>query len=169
MTPSYLDAGPFRRLVRRTAGTRPMTWLYVRIQQPTDRWVFRLTRGRTTMSSLLSGLPVIILTTTGARTGQRRTLPVLGFADGDGLIVIASNYGRARHPSWYHNLRAHPRAQVTVDRVTGEVEAHELTGPERDKRFDEAARIYPGFAIYQQRASNRRIPVLRLDRHRSLE
>jgi deazaflavin-dependent oxidoreductase (nitroreductase family) len=166
VTQAYLDVGPARRLVRRTAGTRPMTWLYIRIQPPTDRWVYRLTGGRTTMSSLLSGLPVVMLTTTGARTGQPRTLPVLGFADGDSLIVIASNYGRARYPSWYHNLRAHPRAEVTVDRVTGEVEAHELTGREHDRWFDEAARMYPGFAIYQQRASNRRVPILRLTRHR---
>jgi deazaflavin-dependent oxidoreductase (nitroreductase family) len=162
-TCEYADEGVLRRLVRGTAATRPMTWLYIRIQQRMDRLVYRVTRGRTTASSLLSGLPVVMLTTTGGRTGQPRTVPVLAFPDADRLIVVASNYGRSSYPAWYHNLQTYPRATVTVDRVTDDVEVHELTGDERDRWFEYAARVYPGFLTYQQRASNRRIPVLRLD------
>jgi deazaflavin-dependent oxidoreductase (nitroreductase family) len=162
-TLAYTEVGPVRRLVRGTAASRPMTWLCVRVQQRLDGLVHRLTRGRATVSSLMSGLPVVMLTTTGARTGQQRTLPVLGFADGDRLVVIASNYGRPHHPAWYHNLRAHPRAAVTVHGVDREVVAHELIGPERDRCFLKAAEIHPGFAVYEDRAANRTIPVLRLD------
>lgn len=162
LTRAYADELAFRRLVRQTAATRPMTWLYIRIEKPIDQFVYRISRGWTTASALLSGLPVVMLTTTGARTGQPRTVPVLGFPDADRLIVIASNYGRSFYPAWYHNLRAHPRATVTVDQAAEDVEAHELTGDERDRWFEKAARMYPGFVTYEQRASNRRIPVLEL-------
>lgn len=149
-----------RYIVRRTAATRPMTWLYTRIQRPVDELLFRLTRGRATASSLLSGLPVVMLTSTGARSGQPRTVPVLGIPDGDELIVIASNYGRPHHPAWYHNLRAHPRCAITVGGVTREVEARQLSGNDRDVRFARAMRVYRGFGTYRVRAAGRReIPV----------
>ena len=83
--------------------------------------------------SWLSGLPVVMLTTTGARTGQQRTLPVIAVPDGDNLVVIASNWGQRRHPAWYHNLRAHPEATVTVGGVSRRVRAHEAVGEERDR------------------------------------
>ena len=72
-------------------------------------------------------------------------------------------YGRPHHPAWYHNLRSQPRATVTVDGTTRQVQAHELTGQERDRCFEHAVRMHPGFAIYRTRAANRRIPVMRLD------
>ena len=159
----YRKASPIRRLMRRTAATRPMAWLYTRIQQGIDRLVYRLTRGRTTLSAWASGLPVVMLTTIGARTGQRRTLPVLGLVDGDTCVVIASNYGRRRHPAWYHNLRAHPRAWVTLAGVTHEVEAHELEGQESERFFQRGVEMYPGFTHYRRWTANRRkIPVIRL-------
>lgn len=127
-----------------------MAWLYARIQPPVDRWVFRLTRGRATASSWASGLPVVMLTTAGARTGRRRSQPVLGLPDGDRLVVIASNYGRPRNPAWYYNLRASRRAWVTADGEIYEVEARELTGEERERCFDRAARMYPGFMHYRR-------------------
>jgi deazaflavin-dependent oxidoreductase (nitroreductase family) len=160
----YASTGPLRRMVRKTAATRPLTWLYTRIQQPTDQALYRLTRGRITASSLLSGLPVVLLTTTGARSGRHWTVPVLGIPDGESLIIVASNYGRPRHPGWYHNLRAHPVAKVSVNGVTRQMRARELAGPEREARFERAAALYPGFLAYRERASGRRIPVLLLVR-----
>ena len=154
----YVAAGR----VRRTAATRPMAKLYGRIQQPTDTLAYRLSRGRTTLSSWLAGVPLVMLTTTGARTGLPRTLPVLGLRDDDAIVVIASNFGRPRHPAWYHNLRAHPQAWVAADGVTRAVEARELTGAERDRQFRRAVEIYPGFDRYR-RWAGRPIPVLRLE------
>jgi deazaflavin-dependent oxidoreductase (nitroreductase family) len=159
----YDDAGPFRRAVRRTAATRALALLYGRIQQPTDTLVFRLTRGRTTLSSWLADVPLVMLTTTGARTGLRRTLPVLALDDGDALVVIASNFGRPRHPAWYHNLRAHPDARVVVDGVTREVRARELDDSERERNFARAVAIYPGFERYRTWSGGRQIPVIRLE------
>ncbi len=159
---SYRRSRPFHRFVRRTAATRPMAKLYRVIQQPLDRLVFRLTRGRTTASSWLGGVTITMLTTTGARSGKPRTLPVLGLPDGDDMIVIASNFGRPRNPSWYHNLLANPRATIVFDGISRKVTAHELSGPERERGYRRGEEIYPGFSHYPRWATNRRIPVLRL-------
>jgi deazaflavin-dependent oxidoreductase (nitroreductase family) len=160
---AYKEATQFQRIVRRTAGTRPLRWLYIRIQQRLDRYLYWLTGGRTTVSSWLSGLPVIMLTTVGSRTGQQRTIPVLALIDGERIVVIASNYGQRNHPAWYYNLLAHPRASVTVDGVTYEVEAHELTGEESERYFQQAIEWYPPFINYRQWAVDRRIPVIKFD------
>src|SRR6188472_415463 len=162
MSYRYEDAGWFRRLNRRLAGTALVARVYALTLHHADRLVYRLTRGRTTAAGLLSGLPVIMLTTTGARTGRLRTLPLLGLPDGDELIVIASNFGQYGHPAWYHNLRAHPHATVTRDGVTTEVAAQLLVGAERERCFALATRIYPGYADYRQRAAHRHIGVFRL-------
>jgi deazaflavin-dependent oxidoreductase (nitroreductase family) len=117
----YREANPIQRFLRWSAATAPVSWLYGRVLHHLDR----LTRGRHTLSSWLSGLPVVMLTTTGAKTGQQRTSPVIAVPDGDNLVVVASNWGRRQHPAWYYNLRAHPRATVTVGSVPRRVQAHE--------------------------------------------
>ena len=122
-----------------------MARFYGVIQQPLDRLVYRLTKGRTTASSWLAGVKITMLTTTGAKSGRRRTLPVLGLADGEDTIVIASNFGRPRNPSWYYNLRADPRARIVFDGVEREVEARELAGSEREQAYGRGEEIYPGF------------------------
>jgi deazaflavin-dependent oxidoreductase (nitroreductase family) len=159
---TYRRSRPFHRLVRRTAATRPMARLYAVIQEPIDRLVYRLTRGRTTASSWLGGVKITMLTTIGARSGKPRTLPVLGLPDGDDMIVIASNFGRPHNPSWYHNLLANPRATIVFDGISRTVTAHELSGPERERGYRRGEEIYPGFIHYPRWAANRRIPVLRL-------
>ena len=159
----YREARPFHRLVRRTAATRPMAKVYGVVQQPLDQLVYRWTNGRTTASSWLAGVEIAMLTTTGARTGQQRTVPVLPLVDGDATIVIASNFGRSRHPSWYHNLRAHPQATITQGGSPRDVIARELTGGERDQAYRRGEDVYPGFTHYRRWASQRQIPVLALE------
>jgi F420H(2)-dependent quinone reductase len=112
MSYRYEDAGWFRRLNRRLAATRVVARIYAHTLHRADQLVSRLTAGRTSAAALLSGLPVIMLTTTGARTGKARTRPVIGLPDGDSLIVIGSNWGRRGHPGWYHNLRACSQAAI---------------------------------------------------------
>jgi deazaflavin-dependent oxidoreductase (nitroreductase family) len=159
---SYRRSRPFHRLVRRMAATRLMAKIYGVIQQPIDRFVYRLTRGRTTASSWLGGVEITMLTTTGAKTGMRRTLPVLGLPEGDGMIVIASNFGRPRNPAWYHNLRTNPDASIVFEGTRREVVARVLSGAERDRAYARGEEIYPGFTHYVRWAGDRRIPVIRL-------
>jgi deazaflavin-dependent oxidoreductase (nitroreductase family) len=159
---TYRQSHPLQRLVRRSAATRPLARLYSRIQPPLDRLVYRVTGGRATLSSALSGIPVSMLTTTGARTGMPRTLPVLALPDGDDVILIASNFGRPRHPSWYHNLRADPHATVVTGGVSRELVAREISGAERERCYARAEELFPPFTRYPGWAGEREIPVLRL-------
>jgi deazaflavin-dependent oxidoreductase (nitroreductase family) len=76
----------------------------------------------------VSGLPVVMLTTTGAKTGRQRTRPVLGIPDGERLILVGSNFGRPHHPAWYHNLRAGPRAIGTSSAACRSIPAGRGTG-----------------------------------------
>lgn len=160
---NYQHSGALRRLVRRTAATRPMAMLYGVIQQRLDQLVYRLTRGGTTASSWLAGVEITMLTTTGAKSGKPRTLPVLCLPEGKDMILIASNFGRARNPSWYHNLRANPRATIVFDGISREVTSRELGGTARERGYRRGEEIYPGFTHYRRWAANRQIPVLRLE------
>ena len=128
-----------------------------------DTFVSRHSTGRLTFSSWVSGLPVVMLTTTGARTGMSRTVPLVGIRDGAALVVIASNFGRTRSPGWYHNLRSDPRASVTVHGTTWHVVAPEIDGAEREWFFQQGVHMHPGWAHYRRRAAGRRIPVIRLE------
>jgi len=106
---------------------------------------------------------VVLLTTTGARTGRPRTVPVLGLPTADGLAVIASNFGQQHQPGWYYNLRANPEGSVTADGRTRQVRAVEAEGDVRRRIWEEGLRIYPGWAQYERRASHRRIAVFVLE------
>jgi deazaflavin-dependent oxidoreductase (nitroreductase family) len=140
------------------AGTRPGSWVFARVARDLDRAVYRLTDGRATAASWASGLPVVMLTTTGARSGREITTPIVAVPDGDGLVLVGSNFGQANHPGWVHNLRANPRARVDGR----EVLADETTGEERDRLLALATEVYPGFPAYVRRAAPRRLAVMRL-------
>jgi deazaflavin-dependent oxidoreductase (nitroreductase family) len=151
-----------QRALRRFAGSRPGAWLFARVLHRVDRLVFRLSSGRRTATSVLSGLPVVMLTTTGARTGLPRTVPVLGFPiDGD-IAVAAGNFGRPADPAWCTNLRRDHRAEIAVDGHRCRVVADELTGGARAEVWARAIEIYPGAAAYQRRAGGRTIGVFLL-------
>lgn len=158
----HRQANPFRRVVRVTAAWGPLSWLYARTLHHIDRLVYRLTGGRATFASWVGGLPIVMLTTTGAKSGRRHTLPLVALPEGDRLVVIASNYGQRRNPGWYHNLRADPRATIRFDGVTREVVARELEGAERERHYERGIEIYPGWTSYRKRAAHRRIPVMEL-------
>jgi deazaflavin-dependent oxidoreductase (nitroreductase family) len=149
--------------MRRFAASGPGSWFFARVLHHIDRPIFRLTGGRHTLASLVSGLPVVMITTTGARSGVQRTLPVLGLPTPDGLAVIASNYGQERHPSWYYNLRANPQGYVTVDGVRSTFRASEAQGEVRARIWQEGLNVYPGWSQYERRASHRQIAVFVLE------
>ena len=159
---SYADANLLQRSVRRFGATRPGSWIFARTLHHADRVVYRASGRRTTLAALLSGLPVVMLTSTGAKSGRESTVPLLGFEEGDAVILIASNYGQAHHPAWLHNLRAHPRARVVVRGERRELVAEEVESPERERYLAIAGVAYPGYRRYEQRAAPRRISVFRL-------
>jgi len=154
---------PLRRLSRKAAEIIPMSWIRPALLVRLDRGMFRLSRGRTTFSALASGLPVVMLTTTGARTGQPRTVPVLALPDGGHVILMASNYGRPSNPSWYYNLSAQPYVTIIWKGSELEMRARELTGDERQRHLSRAVEAYPWWGPYHRRAAPRQIPVIMLE------
>lgn len=111
----------------------------------------------------LENRPLLLLTTTGARSGKPHTAPMMYVRDGDRLLVIASNAGAPRHPDWYRNLLANPRVTVEAEGETFPAEAMPLAGAERDRAFDAIAQDYPFFRDHQAGVS-RTIPVVALHR-----
>jgi deazaflavin-dependent oxidoreductase (nitroreductase family) len=107
------------------------------------------------------GAPILLLTTTGARSGATRVNPLAYLPDGDRMLIFASKGGAPTNPDWYHNVRAHPDVTVEVGGQTKRMRAVELTGAERDRLFAEQARRMPGFAEYQANTT-RVIPVIAL-------
>jgi deazaflavin-dependent oxidoreductase (nitroreductase family) len=160
---SYAEANVLQRGIRWFAASGPGAWVFARVLHRLDRPVYRVTRGRHTVASLLSGLPVVVLTTTGARSGRPRTVPLLGLPTPGGMAVIASNFGQHAHPSWYHNLRADPRCRLSVGGRSERVRAVEADGDRRAEIWRQGLAIYPGWAEYEVRAAHRTIHVFVLE------
>jgi deazaflavin-dependent oxidoreductase (nitroreductase family) len=123
--------------------------------------VFRANGGK--VGGYWEGKPLLLLTTTGAKSGQRRTTPMMYLRDGDRLLVFASKSGAPTNPAWYHNLIAHPKVTVEVGSETFEASASALNGEERDRFYARQAELYPQFGEYQTNTT-RKIPVIALER-----
>jgi deazaflavin-dependent oxidoreductase (nitroreductase family) len=117
---------------------------------------FRANAGR--VNGRFAGEPLLLLNTTGARSGLVRTSPVLYSTTGGSYVVIASKGGAPSHPDWYHNLTADPKATIEVGAETIPVQARETLGEERDDLFTKQATRFPFFNDYQA-GTERTIPV----------
>ncbi len=122
---------------------------------------YRATGGKP--SGPFEGAPLLLLTTTGAKSGQPRTSPVVYAKDGDDLVIFGSYAGADRHPAWYHNLVANPQVSVEVGDESFEADAVVTEGEERDRLFAAQVAAMPPFAEYEKKTS-RVIPVVRLRR-----
>jgi deazaflavin-dependent oxidoreductase (nitroreductase family) len=108
--------------------------------------------------------PVLLLTTTGAKSGLPRVTPLNYTTDGDRLVVIASKGGSPTHPDWYHNLIAHPEVTIEVGDGTFRARATPAVEPERTRLFDQQAAQQPFFDGYRKRVKAREIPVVVFER-----
>jgi deazaflavin-dependent oxidoreductase (nitroreductase family) len=153
----------WQSILKKLAATPFGIWLLAGKLHRLDRPILRLTNNRASISNLLTGLPIIQLTATGAKSGLPRTAPLVAAPDGDALILIATNFGNPRHPAWYYNLRAYPHAAVTVRGKKFPVLARLLEGTERERCWQKAAAHYPGYNLYKRRAAPRTIPVFLLE------
>jgi deazaflavin-dependent oxidoreductase (nitroreductase family) len=122
---------------------------------------FRANQGR--VGGQFEGAPLLLLHSTGAKSGQERVNPVMYQAVGNGFAVFASKAGADTNPDWYHNLRAHPDARIEVGTETLDVTARVLDADEREPIWEEQKARYPGFADYETK-TDRVIPVVMLDR-----
>ncbi|MFG2996838.1 nitroreductase/quinone reductase family protein [Streptomyces sp. NPDC048340] len=122
---------------------------------------FRANAGK--VGGPFEGSDLLLLTTTGAKSGTERTTPLGYVRHGDSLLLIGSNLGAPRHPGWYHNLLAHPVVRVETGTRTFEALAVPAEGDRRDELFAHAVRMAPGYGDYQERTT-RRLPVVVLER-----
>jgi deazaflavin-dependent oxidoreductase (nitroreductase family) len=120
---------------------------------------FRANKGQ--VGGMWEGRPLLLLTTTGAKSGRHRTNPVMYLREGDRVFVFASKGGAPSHPDWYRNLLAHPEVAVEIGDLTYTAIAKPLTGEERDSIYARWAQQYPQFRQYQEKTS-RTIPVIEL-------
>ncbi len=160
---SFDQANLLHRTFRWLGMQKPVARAFSHLLPPLDRTLYRITGGRHMATTILAGLPMIELTTIGAKSGQPRTTPLLALQDGTSYVVIASSFGKPNHPAWYHNLRAN--AQVTVRRgqQTAAYLARTAEGDERARYWELANHVYPGYNLYVQRAGGRVIPVVVLE------
>jgi deazaflavin-dependent oxidoreductase (nitroreductase family) len=133
-------------------------WYVMRVAPRIDATMGRLSGGRL-MS--IPGVPLLLLTHTGAKSGRTYTSPLVYFSDGDDVVMIASNYGQARHPAWLANVRANAEVVLQARGRRGRYRARVVAdGPERDRLFGLAKRLTRAYESYEQRAGERTIQVV---------
>ncbi len=150
---------PLQRAFRWMAKGRFGGWVALNVANKVDPYLMRASRGRL---KLPSGSPTVLLTHTGAKSGKRRTTPLVYFTDGPNVVLIASQTGKPKHPGWLHNLRANPAVELWAGGRGGHYRAREAEGEERERLWRLATQLYPGYDDYQRRAdtAGRRIPVV---------
>jgi deazaflavin-dependent oxidoreductase (nitroreductase family) len=122
---------------------------------------FRANGGK--VGGQFAGAPLLLLTTTGAKSGAARLNPLVYLADGDRCVIIASNAGAPANPPWYHNLVAHPDVEVEVGTQRFNARAEVVSEPERSRLYQQMVSVMPVFAEYQKKTT-RVIPVISLGR-----
>jgi deazaflavin-dependent oxidoreductase (nitroreductase family) len=120
---------------------------------------FRANEGK--VGGPFEGAPVLLLTSTGAKSGEQRTTPVVYQKDGERMVIFASKAGAPNNPAWFHNLVTNPTATVEVGPDTVEVDAIVAEGDERERLFQRQKELMPQFAEYEQKTT-RQIPVVAL-------
>src|SRR5581483_4284986 len=152
--------GLIGRAVIKMAGSRTFMKVGPKIVPHMDRLLHKVTGGRVVMSAGM--LPSLVLTTTGAKSGQRRTTPLATKPAGDSWYVVGSNFGREKHPAWTANLIAHPDAEVSFRGKTTQVRAHLLSAEEKAEIWPQLVAFWPNYDVYVER-SGRDLRVFRLD------
>jgi deazaflavin-dependent oxidoreductase (nitroreductase family) len=143
---------------------RPSTVRIIKAMSVAHTWLYRRTGGRLGKkwhvgSALRRGVPVCLLTTIGRRSGEPRTVPLLHMADGDDVVLVASQGGLPTNPAWYHNLQAHPEVTVQLGRTTRRMRARTADAAERARLWPRLLEVYADYASYQT-WTDREIPVV---------
>jgi deazaflavin-dependent oxidoreductase (nitroreductase family) len=153
-----------QRMMQHIASLRPVAAVFRHTFHHIDRWGLGILRGRT-LSSVIAGVPNIMLTTTGAKTGKLRTVPLVGVpVEGGRIAVVGTRWGSEHNPGWSYNLTEDPHAVVERDGERIEVVARRvLDRDEYDAIMCRADEVYVGFPKYRRRISRRAVPVFVLE------
>jgi deazaflavin-dependent oxidoreductase (nitroreductase family) len=154
---------PFHRAVHAFAGTRPGAWVFAQVLRHLDDAVVRISRGRTSAPELLAGLAVVDVTTTGRRSGLRRTSHLIAVPYADTLALLGTNFGQPATPAWVLNLEADPHATLSHHGTTIEAVARPATPEEHAAVLAASAAVYGGYLKYQARITRRRLRIFVLE------
>ena len=139
------------------------SWPVTRRLMAGHTFLYRATGG--VIGHTAPGLPtMLLLDHVGAKSGTKRTSPLLYVRDGDNLVIVASKGGYPKHPAWFHNLKANPDTSVQVGREKRAVRARVATPEERERLWPKAVAMYGGYRDYQARSKGREIPLVILER-----
>jgi len=152
----------YQKMIHRFIMLRPVTAFFAPWAHQMDKALFRLTKGRFSLTGLM-GWPIIEITTIGVKTGQPRTMPLVGVIDNEKIAIVGSSFGREHNPGWYYNLKAHPECDVLFKGRTEKYVAREMVGDEYEKYWRMAVSYYKGYEKYEERAAHRHIPVMLLE------
>jgi deazaflavin-dependent oxidoreductase (nitroreductase family) len=161
---AFDDANLLHRVMRACAATKAGRVVFRPTAHRMDQLVSKLTGGKRSFARIAAGLPAVILTTTGAKSGQPRTVVLMGIPHPDGVAIVATNYGDAKHPGWYYNLKANPTATVTLDGDTWAATARIAKPEEREEIWAEGVQIFPGLTKERAWAGDRQIEAFVLQR-----
>ena len=162
--PSY---SALSRFIQTLGSTKAGAWFFAKVLHHVDGYIYRFSNERITLTALLTGLPVVTLTSTGARTGLPRSTHLLFARDADNsekFAVIASNFGQSHYPSWYYNLKANPEAVANIQGKSYSVISYEADGEEYEHYWQIFVNVYKGYPEYQKRVTNRHIPIMVLSK-----
>jgi deazaflavin-dependent oxidoreductase (nitroreductase family) len=148
------------KAVIKMAGSKTFMRVGPKVVPHVDRFLHKVSGGKFISSGGL--LPSLVLTTTGAKTGQKRTTPLATKPEGDVWFVVGSNFGRDTHPAWTANLIANPAAEVSFKGRLTPVTAHLLTAEEKAETWPRLVKFWPNYDVYVER-SGRDLRVFRLD------
>jgi deazaflavin-dependent oxidoreductase (nitroreductase family) len=152
----------FQKLLHRFAMLAPVSAFLAVSLYRLDKIVLKISKGKHTTAELV-GFPMIEITTTGAKTGEARTMPLVSLMDGEKIALIGSNFGRKTNPGWYYNLKKNPQCTALVNGRNQTYLARETQNGERQKYWEMAVSLYKGYDLYRIRASHRQIPVMILE------
>ncbi len=141
------------RVLRKVGPTRPFIAVYRRLGPRIDPWLIRRTGGQ--IATKFYGFPALLLVTTGAKSGQRRTSPLLYARDGDDFLIVGTNFGTTHHPAWTANLNADPEAEVVVGEDTVRVRAERCDAEEFARMWPKFSAVYGGYDTYLERLTDR--------------
>lgn len=161
---NYPQISRWQRIIQRIAQIEVISTRFLsKYLHRMDAMVLKWSRGKNTLTTMLAGLPVVVLSTTGAKSGKSRSIPVAGIPDGENIILVPSSFGSSTYPGWYYNLQVYPEIELSLNGFTKKYIARIANQEERQNYWQLALHYYPGYQSYAERAAGRKIPLFILE------
>lgn len=159
----HRQVNALQRAMQAFGSTRGGAWFFSKTLPTIDRALHRVGDRGTSLPALLAGLPVLMVTTTGRRSGEPRTTPLIAMPVHDDLALVSTNFGQKNTPAWVYNLEADPCAEVEYDGTTVSAVARPATDDERATVWERGQSVYQGYDKYRERVTDRQIRTFVLE------